>query len=128
MTFLSKMPVKTIFQNEVKVRKSLDSKSYKDLLDDEFKNNLKEYSRFTVCKINFHRVNFAIYESFFRTFCYNPSADQPYLLRADKQSLAKGLAYWYGRENEFLSGLLYDYFSKGFQNHLITFVEFVEFS
>lgn len=53
---------------------------------------------------------------------------QDYQLRADLQSLNRGLKYWYaGRSNPLLAKLLYDYFGKGKENHLITFSQFMYF-
>ena len=53
---------------------------------------------------------------------------QDYQLRADLASLNRGLKYWYaGRSNPLLAKLLFDYFSKGKENHLITFSQFMYF-
>ena len=52
-------------------------------------------------KLNYKkRVNFHIYESFFRTFCRNKDAEAAHALIADSKSFNEGIKLWYGgREN-----------------------------
>ena len=66
-------------------------------------------------------MNFQIYESFFKTFCKNKNSMSDYKLRADFNSFNEGITYWYGRENEPLAKIMYNYFGYGNSNHTITF-------
>ena len=88
----------------------------------------REYQILKQHRINFTRLNFRVYEQFFRLFCVNPNSGNDFLLRASKDSLAKGICKLYdGLPNESLCTLLYNFFGKGTVNHLITFSEFVRF-
>lgn len=89
----------------------------------------REYAELKNCKLNLgNQVNFFVYESFFRHFCYNKSVEYGHNLRANYDSLYLGVKTLYGGiPNEPLTRLLYNYFGKGYLNHLITLSEFVVF-
>ena len=77
-------------------------------------------------------MDFLVYTRFFRFFARKP--DHPrkeiadFNLVADLASFSEGVAWCYGgRENPALSKLLYNFFSMGTRNHLITLSELVKF-
>ncbi len=90
---------------------------------------LKEIEEINIVRGNFqHYINFAVYECFFRTFCFNKFVETDYSLRADQQSFQKGIQYWYnGKKNKAFADIVFYYLSKGKLNHLITFSEFIYF-
>jgi hypothetical protein len=51
-----------------------------------------------IVKLNFKKkVNFLIYESFFRTFCKNKRTEMPpHALVANFESFKEGIKHWYG--------------------------------
>lgn len=68
------------------------------------------------------------YEAFFRKMCKDEYIEMDYMLRANLQSLNRGITYFFGgRENKALSCFIYDTISKGKGNHEITFSEFLNF-
>ena len=58
---------------------------------------MKEYAELMLVKVNYKKkVNFHIYESFFRTFCKNKHVEAAHALYADSKSWTDGITYWYG--------------------------------
>jgi len=91
---------------------------------------VKESEEIRNYKLNFRdKMEFSVYEEFFRTFCYNKDSLNVYELRANLASLNKGVQYWCGgQENKCLAYLIFNYISKGCLNHDITCSEFVNFA
>ena len=104
------------FEKPTKIKEKKDHKETSEMQE------IKE------CIANFgHKMNVEIYQQFFRSFCRNKDAAADYMLRADFKSFSQGIEFWYGRPNEALSKLLYNYFGFGKVNHTITFSQFIIF-